>query len=146
MLHDAIAEFEAYIGALGAGLRLRDQLGTDTRSGGRLCARVLPALADRAVEAGERAAGILLPQVEQPQVEQPQVEQPQVEQPQVEQPHLGLNLHDAREQFERQYLAAQLERHGGNISRAARAIGMERASLHRKLRAVGVLTPMKGAA
>ena len=44
----------------------------------------------------------------------------------------------AREMFERQYLAAQIMRFGGNISRTAAFIGMERSALHRKLKGLGV--------
>jgi two-component system, NtrC family, nitrogen regulation response regulator NtrX len=47
-------------------------------------------------------------------------------------------LREAREAFEREYLLAQVNRFGGNISRTARFIGMERSALHRKLRALGV--------
>lgn len=51
---------------------------------------------------------------------------------------MGLPLRDARETFERQYLAAQVNRFGGNISRTASFVGMERSALHRKLKALGV--------
>ena len=44
----------------------------------------------------------------------------------------------AREQFERQYLSSQLARFGGNITRTAAFVGMERTSLHRKLRLLGI--------
>jgi two-component system nitrogen regulation response regulator NtrX len=47
-------------------------------------------------------------------------------------------LRDAREVFEREYLEAQVNRFGGNISRTAAFVGMERSALHRKLRALGV--------
>jgi two-component system nitrogen regulation response regulator NtrX len=47
-------------------------------------------------------------------------------------------LREARERFEREYLAAQVNRFGGNISRTAEFIGMERSALHRKLKALGV--------
>jgi two-component system nitrogen regulation response regulator NtrX len=53
---------------------------------------------------------------------------------------LGLSLRDAREEFERQYLAAQVTRFGGNISRTAGFVGMERSALHRKLKSLGVQT------
>jgi len=49
-----------------------------------------------------------------------------------------LPLREAREAFERDYLIAQVNRFGGNISQTARFIGMERSALHRKLRALGV--------
>lgn len=51
---------------------------------------------------------------------------------------MGLPLREAREAFEREYLAAQISRFGGNISRTAEFIGMERSALHRKLKALGV--------
>ena len=44
----------------------------------------------------------------------------------------------AREVFEREYLLAQVTRFGGNISRTATFVGMERSALHRKLKALGV--------
>ena len=51
---------------------------------------------------------------------------------------MGLPLRDAREVFEREYLVAQINRFGGNISRTAEFIGMERSALHRKLKALGI--------
>ncbi|MEQ8749053.1 MAG: sigma-54 dependent transcriptional regulator [Amphiplicatus sp.] len=51
---------------------------------------------------------------------------------------IALPLRDARERFEREYLIAQINRFGGNISRTAAFIGMERSALHRKLKALGV--------
>lgn len=51
---------------------------------------------------------------------------------------MGLPLRDAREVFEREYLIAQVTRFGGNISRTAGFIGMERSALHRKLKLLGV--------
>jgi two-component system, NtrC family, nitrogen regulation response regulator NtrX len=51
---------------------------------------------------------------------------------------LSLPLRDAREVFEREYLIAQINRFGGNISRTAEFIGMERSALHRKLKTLGV--------
>jgi two-component system nitrogen regulation response regulator NtrX len=54
---------------------------------------------------------------------------------------IAMPLRDAREQFERDYLAAQISRFGGNISRTAAFIGMERSALHRKLKMLGVRTP-----
>jgi two-component system, NtrC family, nitrogen regulation response regulator NtrX len=52
---------------------------------------------------------------------------------------MTLPLRDAREVFEREYLLAQVTRFGGNISRTAAFVGMERSALHRKLRSLGVL-------
>jgi two-component system, NtrC family, nitrogen regulation response regulator NtrX len=51
---------------------------------------------------------------------------------------MKLPLRDAREMFEREYLLAQVTRFGGNISRTAGFIGMERSALHRKLKLLGV--------
>jgi two-component system nitrogen regulation response regulator NtrX len=51
---------------------------------------------------------------------------------------IALPLRDAREKFEREYLKAQITRFGGNISRTASFIGMERSALHRKLKTLGV--------
>ena len=51
---------------------------------------------------------------------------------------IALPLRDAREKFEREYLRAQISRFGGNISRTASFIGMERSALHRKLKTLGV--------
>jgi two-component system nitrogen regulation response regulator NtrX len=46
---------------------------------------------------------------------------------------MALPLREARELFEREYLVAQISRFGGNISRTAEFVGMERSALHRKL-------------
>ena len=51
---------------------------------------------------------------------------------------MGLPLREARDLFETQYLQAQLLRFGGNISRTAQFVGMERSALHRKLKQLGV--------
>ena len=51
---------------------------------------------------------------------------------------MGLPLKNAREIFEREYLLAQVSRFGGNISRTAAFVGMERSALHRKLKSLGV--------
>ncbi len=51
---------------------------------------------------------------------------------------MALPLREARELFERQYLMAQINRFGGNISRTATFIGMERSALHRKLKSLGL--------
>jgi two-component system nitrogen regulation response regulator NtrX len=55
-----------------------------------------------------------------------------------------LPLREARELFEREYLLAQVTRFGGNISRTAAFIGMERSALHRKLKLLGVHGTDKG--
>lgn len=51
---------------------------------------------------------------------------------------MGLPLREAREMFEREYLQAQISRFGGNISRTAEFVGMERSALHRKLKVLGI--------
>ncbi len=51
---------------------------------------------------------------------------------------LKLSLREAREIFERQYLASQIIRFGGNISKTSDFVGMERSALHRKLRSLGL--------
>jgi two-component system nitrogen regulation response regulator NtrX len=51
---------------------------------------------------------------------------------------MALALREAREVFEREYLTAQITRFGGNVSRTASFVGMERSALHRKLKALGV--------
>lgn len=54
-----------------------------------------------------------------------------------------LALREAREAFEREYLLTQINRFGGNISRTASFVGMERSALHRKLKSLGVVTSAK---
>ena len=51
---------------------------------------------------------------------------------------MGMPLREAREIFERQYLVTQIDRFGGNISRTASFVGMERSALHRKLKSLGI--------
>lgn len=51
----------------------------------------------------------------------------------------AMALREARELFEREYLLAQINRFGGNISRTAQFVGMERSALHRKLKSLGVV-------
>ena len=51
---------------------------------------------------------------------------------------MALPLREARELFEKEYLLAQIGRFGGNISRTAEFVGMERSALHRKLKSLGV--------
>ncbi len=57
-----------------------------------------------------------------------------------------LPLREAREAFEREYLLTQINRFGGNISRTASFVGMERSALHRKLKSLGVVTSNKSGA
>jgi two-component system nitrogen regulation response regulator NtrX len=54
-----------------------------------------------------------------------------------------LPLREARELFEREYLLTQINRFGGNISRTATFVGMERSALHRKLKSLNVVTAPK---
>ncbi len=56
---------------------------------------------------------------------------------------MGAPLREARENFEREYLAVQIRRFSGNISKTANFIGMERSALHRKLKMLG-MTVRKG--
>jgi len=56
-----------------------------------------------------------------------------------------LPLREAREAFEREYLVAQINRFGGNISKTANFVGMERSALHRKLKSLGVVSSGKSA-
>ena len=51
---------------------------------------------------------------------------------------LSIPLREARESFEKEYLVSQLKKFGGNISKTAKFVGMERSALHRKLRILGV--------
>ena len=51
---------------------------------------------------------------------------------------MSVPLREAREIFEREYLTSQLRRFGGNISKTAQFVGMERAALHRKLKQLGI--------
>ena len=57
---------------------------------------------------------------------------------------IAMPLRDARESFERDYLEAQIQRFGGNISKTAEFVGMERSALHRKLKSLGVSGTKKG--
>ncbi|MEM9430702.1 MAG: sigma-54 dependent transcriptional regulator, partial [Pseudomonadota bacterium] len=60
--------------------------------------------------------------------------------------YAGMPLREAREMFEREYLIAQINRFGGNISRTAAFVGMERSALHRKLKSLNVVTTARGGA
>lgn len=51
---------------------------------------------------------------------------------------MSMPLREAREMFEKQYLAAQINRFGGNISKTSQFVGMERSALHRKLKMLGI--------
>jgi DNA-binding NtrC family response regulator len=50
----------------------------------------------------------------------------------------GVTLRRARDLFERQFIVQVLAQHGGNASRTARALGISRVMLHKKLRAYGL--------
>ncbi len=52
--------------------------------------------------------------------------------------NFSIPLKEARENFEKKYLTSQLKKFGGNISKTAKFVGMERAALHRKLKLLGV--------
>ena len=51
---------------------------------------------------------------------------------------LSVPLKEARESFEKEYLISQIKKYGGNISKTAKIVGMERSALHRKLKLLGV--------
>jgi two-component system nitrogen regulation response regulator NtrX len=59
---------------------------------------------------------------------------------------MSMPLREARETFEKQYLAAQINRFGGNISKTSNFVGMERSALHRKLKMLGIGSEEKTAA
>ena len=78
---------------------------------------------------------------------------PREEEPQEDQGRVVLSgalatlpLREAREAFERENLLTQINRFGGNISRTASFVGMERSALHRKLKSLGVVTSNKAGA
>ncbi len=52
--------------------------------------------------------------------------------------NLSIPLREARENFEKEYLISQIKKFGGNISKTAKFVGMERSALHRKLKILGV--------
>ena len=56
---------------------------------------------------------------------------------------VSLPLREARELFEKDYLLTQINRFGGNISRTASFVGMERSALHRKLKSLNITTRPK---
>jgi two-component system nitrogen regulation response regulator NtrX len=58
--------------------------------------------------------------------------------PEVNSDIMSMPLREARELFEKQYLAAQINRFGGNISKTSSFVGMERSALHRKLKLLGI--------
>ena len=52
--------------------------------------------------------------------------------------NFSVPLKKARENFEKEYLTTQLKKFGGNISKTAKFVGMERSALHRKLKSLGI--------
>ena len=52
--------------------------------------------------------------------------------------NFSVPLKEARENFEKDYLTTQLKKFGGNVSKTAKFVGMERSALHRKLKDLGV--------
>ena len=52
--------------------------------------------------------------------------------------NLAIPLREARENFEKEYLMSQINKFGGNISKTAKFVGMERSALHRKLKGLGI--------
>ena len=132
--HSAVGEFVNVMAAVDGLARLRTY--SFEVDGGDRAARLMPVFVRRALAFAART-------VQPPRIEMSAPE-PAPDHPITD--YLGLSLRDARERFERLYLAAQLERHHGNISATARAVGMDRAALHRKLKDLGVIgeaeTPM----
>jgi DNA-binding NtrC family response regulator len=59
-------------------------------------------------------------------------------------PDLTASLREARHRFEREYIAAVLERHHWRMVDAARALGIERANLYRKTRQLGITRGKRG--
>ena len=51
---------------------------------------------------------------------------------------MNLPIKDARKNFEKEYLINQVNRFGGNISKTAKFVGMERSALHRKIKEIGI--------
>ena len=56
---------------------------------------------------------------------------------------VSMPLRPAREHFERDYLKVQIERFGGNVSKTAEFVGMERSALHRKLKSLGISSNLR---
>ncbi len=54
---------------------------------------------------------------------------------------MGASLREARRQFEREFIAAVLREHGWRIGDAARALGMQRTNLYRKIRQLSMPSP-----
>jgi DNA-binding NtrC family response regulator len=56
----------------------------------------------------------------------------------------GGTLKEARDRFEREYVAAVLEQHHGRMAEAARALGIQRTNLYRKVRQLAVARKRPG--
>jgi two-component system nitrogen regulation response regulator NtrX len=54
---------------------------------------------------------------------------------------LGVSLREARQRFEREYIAAVVAQHHGRIPDAAKSLGIQRTNLYRKLRALKLAAP-----
>jgi two-component system nitrogen regulation response regulator NtrX len=50
------------------------------------------------------------------------------------------SLHEVKEAAEREYILRKLEETGGNVTRAAESLGLERSHLYRKMRSLGIAT------
>jgi len=50
----------------------------------------------------------------------------------------NLKLKEARDEFEKQYILSRLREYGGNVSRTAESLGVERSNLYRKMDAYGI--------
>ena len=55
-------------------------------------------------------------------------------------PHHYSSMKEARAAFEREFIVQKLKENGGNVSKTADAIGMERSNLHRKIKALRIET------
>jgi two-component system nitrogen regulation response regulator NtrX len=49
------------------------------------------------------------------------------------------SLQEARSAYEREYILRKLEESGGNVTRAAEALGLERSNLYRKMKSLGIV-------
>ena len=47
-------------------------------------------------------------------------------------------LHEARAQYEREFILSKLKEYNWNVSQAARALGLERSYLYRKMKTYGI--------
>ena len=61
-----------------------------------------------------------------------------VAQPDGEYAYAGLTLKDARNRFEKEFIEQRLNELGGNVTQTAESIGMDRTSLHKKMKALGL--------